>query len=89
MSDSQVAEINSQRSLPSGELAHMEFDQLVLLADPSVKKNKHLFNQIGLHCSGLEDAYVSLRIIIDQLRAQRIYLLTDPSLQVAKSYIWE
>lgn len=89
MSDSQVAEINSQRSLPSGELAHMEFDQLVLLADPSVKANKHLFNQIGLHCSGLEDAYGSLRIIIDQLRAQRIYLLTDPSLQVAKSYIWE
>ena len=89
MSDTQVAQINLQLGPVSGQMAHIEFDQVAARADPNVILNKDLFNQIGLHCSGLEEAYGSLRNIIEELREKQIYLLDEPSLQVAKSYIWE
>jgi hypothetical protein len=67
----------------------IEFEQLVQWANPKVNEHKQLFNDIGMHCEGVDGAYKSLRSIIDTLRGDDVFLEDEASIQVAKSYIWE
>ena len=89
--DSDVSALAEQGDVQTQlqQLQSLNFDDLLLAADPKVIRNKHLFNDIGTHCCTMDTAYQSLRAIVDNLRSLEIWLEDDATILVAKSYILE
>jgi hypothetical protein len=59
------------------------------LADPKVRANKDLFNDIGTQCKKMDAAYMCLRATVDTLRQQKVYLDDPASVITASLYIAE
>ncbi len=58
-------------------------------ADPKVRENKELFNDIGTQCQKMDAAYMCLRATVDTLRQQKVYLDDPASVITASLYIAE
>jgi len=69
---------------PSGDI---NFESLVLEADPLVVQNRQDFEDIGEHCRTMEQAHSDLGCIVRRLRDKGIVLADFASFNVAKMYI--
>jgi hypothetical protein len=69
---------------PSGDI---NFESLVLAADPLVVQNRQDFENIGEHCRTMEQAHSDLGTIVRRLRNKGIVLADFASFNVAKMYI--
>jgi hypothetical protein len=73
----------------AGAIVEIDIGQIEKAADPKVVAFKALFHKIGEECEKMDNAFSSLREIVDTLRGAKLYLKDSASIMTVTYYISE